>query len=378
MSRLKEIEVRMSEIKKELESEDSDINKLNDEVNSLIEERGAILKEKENRKVLIKKISEDGIGIDLGVGIENRDNVFNAASPEYRSAFLKSIRGIELGQMEKRAMTTVANSAGAVVPTSTSNKILEKVKQYAPLLDKIDLLQVKGNLIIPAEGTTVDAALHNEWAAITPDNDTINKISLNGYEVTKLITISKSVETMSIDVFEEWLVRKLSKKIAEKLTGFILTGTGVSQPQGIDAISWNNKNSVTVGKDEKLEASDVRAVVGLLNGGYDMGSEWVMSKTTFFNDFHPLMDASANNIITQSAGVYYVCGYPVTFDDRVKADEAFLGNFLEGYVGNLQENINITSQFVTRENSYDFLGCAIFDGKVSAAEAFVKIIKAAA
>jgi HK97 family phage major capsid protein len=378
MSRLKEIEVRMSEIKKELESEDSDINKLNDEVNSLIEERGAILKEKENRKVLIKKISEDGIGIDLGVGIENRDNVFNAASPEYRSAFLKSIRGIELGQMEKRAMTTVANSAGAVVPTSTSNKILEKVKQYAPLLDKIDLLQVKGNLIIPAEGTTVDAALHNEGAAITPDNDTINKISLNGYEVTKLITISKSVETMSIDVFEEWLVRKLSKKIAEKLTGFILTGTGVSQPQGIDAISWNNKNSVTVGKDEKLEASDVRAVVGLLNGGYDMGSEWVMSKTTFFNDFHPLMDASANNIITQSAGVYYVCGYPVTFDDRVKADEAFLGNFLEGYVGNLQENINITSQFVTRENSYDFLGCAIFDGKVSAAEAFVKIIKAAA
>ena len=236
MSRLKEIEVRMSEIKKELESEDSDINKLNDEVNSLIEERGAILKEKENRKVLIKKISEDGIGIDLGVGIENRDNVFNAASPEYRSAFLKSIRGIELGQMEKRAMTTVANSAGAVVPTSTSNKILEKVKQYAPLLDKIDLLQVKGNLIIPAEGTTVDAALHNEGAAITPDNDTINKISLNGYEVTKLITISKSVETMSIDVFEEWLVRKLSKKIAEKLTGFILTGTGVSQPQGIDAI----------------------------------------------------------------------------------------------------------------------------------------------
>lgn len=378
MSRLKEIEVRMSEIKKELESEDSDINKLNDEVNSLIEERGAILKEKENRKVLIKKISEDGIGIDLGVGIENRDNVFNAASPEYRSAFLKSIRGIELGQMEKRAMTTVANSAGAVVPTSTSNKILEKVKQYAPLLDKIDLLQVKGNLIIPAEGTTVDAALHNEGAAITPDNDTINKISLNGYEVTKLITISKSVETMSIDVFEEWLVRKLSKKIAEKLTGFILTGTGVSQPQGIDAISWNNKNSVTVGKDEKLEASDVRAVVGLLNGGYDMGSEWVMSKTTFFNDFHPLMDASANNIITQSAGVYYVCGYPVTFDDRVKADEAFLGNFLEGYVGNLQENINITSQFVTRENSYDFLGCAIFDGKVSAAEAFVKIIKAVA
>ena len=44
----------------------------------------------------------------------------------------------------------------------------------------------------------------------------------------------------------------------------------------------------------------------------------------------------------------------------------------------MPEEINVTSQFVTRENAYDFLGCAMFDGKVQAIEAFVKLIKAAA
>ena len=44
----------------------------------------------------------------------------------------------------------------------------------------------------------------------------------------------------------------------------------------------------------------------------------------------------------------------------------------------MPEEINVTSQFVTRENAYDFLGCAMFDGKVQAIEAFVKFIKATA
>ena len=59
------------------------------------------------------------------------------------------------------------------------------------------------------------------------------------------------------------------------------------------------------------------------------------------------------------------------------AHEAILGNLERGYQGNMPEDINVTSQFVARENSYDFLGTAIFDGKVSAIEAFVKIIKGA-
>ena len=256
------------------------------------------------------------------------------------------------------------------------NKIISKVNQYCPLLDKIDLLHVPGGVTIPAEGTTADAALHSEGATITADGDTLSSVTLGAFEITKLITISKSVEKMSVDAFETWLVNKLARKIADKITALIISGTGSNQPQGINAISWTSSNSVTVAVSADLTAANVKAVVGKLNGGYDAGAEWLMSKSTFMNDFHPLMDNSKNNVVTLDGGKYYVMGYPVNWDDRVTAHEAFLGNFYRGYVGNMPEEVNVTSQFVTRENAYDFLGAAMFDGKVQAVEAFVKIVKA--
>ena len=90
------------------------------------------------------------------------------------------------------------------------------------------------------------------------------------------------------------------------------------------------------------------------------------------------MDNSKDNIVTQENGKYRVMGYPVCLDDRMTLHEAILGNVYRGYAGNMPEEITITSQFVTRENAYDFLGCAMFDGKVQAKEAFVKLVKAAA
>ena len=104
-----------------------------------------------------------------------------------------------------------------------------------------------------------------------------------------------------------------------------------------------------------------------------------MSKTTFFTDFHPLMNNSKDNIVTyEPSGKYRIMGYPVNFDDRLTIHEAILGDFFRGYVGNMPEDVTVTSDFVVRENSYDFLGCAMFDGKVQATEAFVKLVKATA
>ena len=53
----------------------------------------------------------------------------------------------------------------------TQNKIIEKVNQYCPLLDKIDLLRVPGGAKVPAEGTTADG-------------DTLSSVTLSAYEVT--------------------------------------------------------------------------------------------------------------------------------------------------------------------------------------------------
>lgn len=377
LKRMAEIRSRKAELRTTLETDNNaNLDTITEELRNLDNEYANL----ESRKAVIEDINS---GMVKGTPIDNpaTPNEREAAgvqSAEYRSAWLKSVRNLELNDAEQRALTTNVSSAGNVVPTATSNKIIEKVTQYCPMLEKIDLLRVPGAVKVPAEGTTTDAAVHTEGATITADSDTIASVSLSGYEITKLVTISKSVEKMSIDAFENWLVTKIARKVADKINALIFNGTGTNQAQGINAITWSASNSVTVAKAATLTAANVKALVALLNGGYDDGAEWYMSKTTFFNDFHPLMDNSKDNIVTYENGKYRVMGYPVCLDDRITVHEAILGNAYRGYIGNMPEEITVTSSFVTRENSYDFLGCAMFDGKVQAIEAFVKLIKATA
>lgn len=376
IKRMKEINDRKAELRAMLEGTD-EVNL--EEIKTELRELNTEFEMLENRKKTAEGIAAGTIPaaeIENPVAARSAADTAADGEKEYRAAWLRNIRGLDLTDAETRALTTATSSVGAAVPTITQNKIVEKVKQYCPLLDKIDLLRVPGGVTVPAEGTTTDAKTHAEGATITADADTIVSVVLSGYEVTKLVTISKSVEKMSIDAFESWLVNKISRKIAEKIGYLIVYGSGSSEAQGINKITWGADNSVTVAKAASLTAANVQALVALLNGGYDSGAEWLMSKTTFFTDFHPLMNNSKDNIVTEQNGSYRVMGYPISFDDRITAHEAFLGNIYRGYVGNMPEDITVTSQFVTRENAYDFLGCAMFDGKVQATEAFVKLVKA--
>lgn len=382
--RLKEIEQRLSAIKGEIDLEGSDLNALETEINNLKEERAAIIEKAEKRKALLDGVTNlqdvEVIKDFKNENLEARKMEFNVENvleaKEYRSGFLKRLQGTELNDVEKRALTTATNSVGAVIPQVTQNRILEVVKQYAPLLAEVEVLQVPGGVSIPVEGVVADAAKHVEGATITASGDTITYVDLFGYEITKLLTISKSVTKMSVDAFESWLTNNLGKSLAKQITGLIINGSGTGEATGIDSITFDADNSVEVALASNLTAKNVTDLISLLPGGYDAGAKFLMSKKTLFQDFAPLQDNSKNKLVTLENGQHYIQGYPVLLDDRITLHEAFLGNFSEGYKANMPEKVNVTSAFDLKTNSFDYLGAAMFDGKVAIPEAFVKLVKA--
>lgn len=308
-----------------------------------------------------------------------RENM--AGDPEnkeavYRVAFFKRLQGKELSPEELTAYSSGASSAGAVIPTQTAEEIITKLKERAPLLQEITLLQVQGNVTFAVEGTNNAAAIHTENASITPAADTLVKVSLSGWEVTKLIQVSDTVKTMSINAFEGWLVDMLVESIADKISDMIINGTGSSQAKGIEkANTWDDTNSVTVTKAGSLTSANVQTLIGLLGGGYDANAKFIMSKKTLYTDFMPLQDNSKNDIVTREGRNYYVYGYPVLIDSRVKEHEAYLGD-LKKYVANLAESVNVKANYDIDTNSNKYLGVAIFDGTPALGEAFVKLAKA--
>lgn len=381
-NRVTEIEQRLAAIRTEMDAPDADLDALNTEADNLIAERKTLLDKAEQRRQLLGKIAGGEVGREARrfplsePTPEQREYTYE--SPEYRTAWLHTLMRCDLTEVEQRAWSTATGSAGPAIPTQTANQILEKVTQYAPLLGQITLLRVPGNVTFAVEGDEPDAAYHTENASITPSETGLTEITLSAYEIVKLVQISKSVQKMAIDAFESWLTDMIAKKLAKQISATILTGTGSSQGKGIDkANTWGATNSVTVAKDTALTTQNVLDLIALLPGGYDAGATFLMSKKTLFTDFMPLQDKSKNDLVRIEGGSYYIYGYPVMLDERVADHEAYLAN-LSTVIGNMPEDVTITSDFDLTKNAFLFLGSAMFDCEPSRADAVRKLVKATA
>lgn len=377
MKTLEEINKRMAEISEEIKDENADVETLSKEVDELQEERKVLVEKAETRKATLERIAKSNEGV-----IERKDEEkmeerkeLGLNSEEYRSAYFKKLLGRELTEAEERAFA-VAGVDGAM-PVQTSEDIIKKLSQYAPMIEEITLLHVPGAVKFAVEGTKTEGALHTENATITGDSDTLITVSLAGYEVTKLIQVSKSVEKMTVASFESWLIDMIAEMVGVKIEDLIFNGTGSSQAKGIDKITWNATNSITIAKGGNITADNVRTLIALLPGGYDNGSKMYMRKSTLFNRIMGLQDNAKHDLVKEANGKYYVYGYEVKLSDKAPANEIILGN-CKKYVGNLAEDINVTKQFDINTNSNKYLGCAMFDGKPAIEEAFVKLVQATA
>lgn len=380
-----EIQEELRSLSDKLSSNDNiseeELNQIEARVAELETERNSVIAAAEKRNNTLEKIKRGVIGNPLEENkeekkMENEErNIL--ASAEYRSAFLKTLQKKKLDEAEERAMTSAANSVGAVIPTVTQDLVMEKLEQAAPLLGEIELLRVDGNVTFAVEADATDANIHIEGATITEDGDVLIPVSLTSYEITKYITISKTVAKMSVDAFEKWLTNMLARRIARKITKLIISGTGTNQPTGVEkANTWGATNSVTVAKTASLTEDNVTGLVSLLPGAYDANAKWLMSKKTLYADFRPLQNKSKNDIFVKENGKYYVDGYEVMLDDSVTLHEAYLGDF-KMYAGNLSEEVTVDTDKKLSANSFEYLGCAMFDGKPAVGEAFVKLVKAA-
>ena len=388
MNRRQEIEARLAAIRQDIETRgdsmtEEELGKLEEEVKKLTEERKQLEAAAERRNGLLSRIA-DGAGNPVNVGqpaagVQSRADDDPASSPEYRSAWLKQIRGLPLNEAEKRAWSSTTTGSGPeVLPTQTQNVILRKVRDYCGILEDITLLHVEGYVRYAVEGTITAAAAHTENANITPGTDTVVNVELFAFELVKLIQVSDTVRTMSIDAFEAWIGDILGEKIAEGIEEQIFNGSGSGEGTGIDnSQTWGATNSITVAKTASLTADNVRGLIALLPAGYDPTAVFYMSKKTLFTDFLPLEDDSKHKLVTVEGRNYFVYGYPVKLTNRVTYHEALLGA-PKKVVGNLPERMTLHQQYDIKTNSYYYSGVGMFDCKLAIPEAFVKLKKATA
>lgn len=376
--KIEEIEKRIGEIEAELGNEECDIEALSTEFEKLKEERTNLVKNQETRKAMLDSIATGKVVVEevekpIERKQENKMDITNYKdSVEFRSAWLKSLQGTPLNEVEKRANEINLTAAAGAIPTLTQNLIIEKIKEIVPLLDRIQLFHVNGNLTVAVEGAFAAAAKHTENGLIAPSADTVSSVTLGGFEITKLLQISGAVKNMSISAFEAWIVKNLAKSLSRKIEEYIISGDGDGDPKGIDALAFvDETNAVQWAANSKPTVAELMELIGYLGGGYQRNAAFLLSRRTFWQHVYPLRDDGKAPIVKEVAGGYSMFGFPVLFSEYVDLGDIFLGDF-EYVVANLAEDVRVESARNLQYNSYDYLGVAVFDCKPALSEAFVK------
>jgi len=389
MNRLQEIEARLAAIKAELEKDGADIDALEKEVKDLTEERKKLLEQAEKRKKIINDIaSGEGTVIDDFIPKSKEERKFENMSreevldsKEYRNAFLKRLLGKKLTEVEERAYSSASDSAGAVIPTQTASTLFDKMTKIAPMLNEITLLRVAGNLKFAVQNVRDEADQHAENATVTPAGDKLAYVALAGYEYIKVIRISKTVQTMSINAFEGWLTDMLAEDIAVAIENKIINGSGNGQPKGIEyANAWVDGNNAVEYTDNP-SYDNIMDMIALLPQRYHAGAKFLCNSKFLYGKLAKIKDNGGQPILVKDManGIQFrIMGFPVLLSDKVTDGVMYFGNYKK-VVGNLAQDVFVESstQSGFLSNSIDFKGTAIFDCDIALPDAFVKMKEAA-
>lgn len=320
-------------------------------------------------------------------------------TPEYRSAFYKSMLGQQLTADEKAAFDVAVgvaekradafNASGdslAVLPTETLNEVVKKARTMGGLMAECRAFNVPTKIAIPVGTPGSKAAWHTEGAEVETEKAVTTSVSFDGYEIIKIFSISAKVRKMSVAAFEAYLVDELTACVMECIEDSLVNGTGSGQGTGLEkGITWaEGTNLKTVAADKVGDWTNYTAVAGMLKRGYAAGAKWAMSNATLYKYVYSLQDGNKRPLFiptpVNEQGAGKLLGFDIVIDDNIADGAIYLGNYSK-YLGyNMPDGIVIET---SRESSFkkgliDYRALAIADCKPIVAEAFVKLVLAEA
>lgn len=394
---LEEIERRAAEIKGIIETDvEADITTLNIELTGLAQAKANAQQNagNGNQRSAFNPITGAGMSFECRASYEATEgDVLN--SPEYRSAFFKTLLGHKLTEFEQAAYNRAmgeqradafasSSSVAAALPTQTLNEVISKARTMGGLMSVCRGFNIPAKVAVPVGTPTAAASWHAEGAAVESVAPSVASVSFDGYEIMKVLSISEKARKMSVAAFESYMTQELNACVMACIADGLVNGSGTNQGTGVlNGVSWTkDTNHFEFNKANGLTYADVVKVVAALKRGYANGACWAMNNAALYNLFYGLVDANKRPIFIadpKNEGIGKILGFPVVVDDYLPAETVLFGNF--NYMGyNLPEGITVEA---SRESSFkkgliDYRAMAIADCKPIVGEAFIKLTRATA
>ena len=223
MRTIEEIEVRLAEIKTQLEAPEADLDALEEEVRSLNTEREALktaaAKAEEQRKAIA-----DGLGDVKEKKSEEKKPMSNEeirSSAAYVNAYANYIKS---GRPDECRALLTQNASGTVPVPVLVDQIVRTAWESDEILSRVRKTNFQGNLKVAFERSADPAYVHTEGTtAPTEESLLLGIVTMIPANIKKWIRISDEVVAMGGEAFLRYVYDELTHQIIKKLAGEVIS-----------------------------------------------------------------------------------------------------------------------------------------------------------
>lgn len=217
-----------------------------------------------------EKVIED-VRDDDGVGEQRAEQ-----KKTDEKAFANYLRGVV---SEERAENLTFGDNGAVVPTTIANRIIKKVYDISPILEKATKYNVKGTLEIPyypeSDATDIAMAYATEFVELESSAGKFTNISLTGYLAGALTLVSRSLINNSQFDIVGFVVDHMAYNIHRWIENELLNGT-TSKIAGLSGVT----QEVTAAAATAITADELIRLQDTVKDAFQGPAIWIMSSNT--------------------------------------------------------------------------------------------------
>lgn len=188
------------------------------------------------------------------------------------------------GKVNERATNLTETDNGAVIPTTIANRIIAKVYEICPILERSTKYNAKGTFVIPyysEEETAITVAFAEEFTDLESNVGNFTSITLTGYLAGALTLISRSLINNSNFNIVDFVVERMAYSIARFIENVLLNGytaDGDTDPSvyGLTAVT----NVVTAEATTAITADELIELQDSVIDNFQANAIWIMSRNT--------------------------------------------------------------------------------------------------
>lgn len=287
------------------------------------------------------------------------------------------------GTLNERSNDMTKGDNGAVIPQTIANKIIKRVYDISPVLDRSSKYNVKGTLTIPyydESVTHITVDYQTEFVQMASNSGKFTStVTLGGFLAGALVKVSRSLINNSQFNIVDHVIDLMAESIARWIDKELLVGT-TGKVTGLKTLT----NSVTSASASAITADEVVKLHDKVKDVYQSNAIWVMSPATR-TALRLLKDGMGRYLLQDDVSSPFgatLLGKPVYVSDQMDdiatgKTVIYYGDF-KGLATKFSENINIQ---VLRERFADehadgVIGWFEFDSKVEDAQKIAKLVMA--